>query len=75
MGAGWGTTETTADVGTAVAPFIAPAALSFSLPISSQTVNGFVGGGQIGYNYQVGFVVLGVEGDVEWENLQEPPPA
>src|SRR4029077_3718642 len=42
--------------------------------ISSQTVNGFVGGGQIGYNYQVGFLVLGVEGDVEGENLQGTTP-
>jgi outer membrane immunogenic protein len=76
VGAGWGTTETTANVGAAVAPFIAPipATLAFSVPISSQTVNGFLGGGQIGYNYQIGFVVLGVEGDLEWENLQGTSP-
>jgi hypothetical protein len=38
VGAGWGTTETTADIGATVAPFITPATLAFQLPLSSQTV-------------------------------------
>ena len=74
VGAGWGTTETTADIGTAVAPLITPATVAFSLPISSQTVNGFLGGGQIGWNWQTGVFVFGVEGDVEWENLKGSGP-
>jgi outer membrane immunogenic protein len=28
--------------------------------------NSFVGGGQIGYNWQLGSIVLGVEGDIAW---------
>ncbi|ALK08634.1 outer membrane protein [Blastochloris viridis] len=31
--------------------------------------NGFLGGGQIGFNYQVGQWVFGVEGDVSWTDL------
>jgi outer membrane immunogenic protein len=26
----------------------------------------FIGGGQVGYNYQIGKFVIGVEGDIEW---------
>ena len=26
----------------------------------------FIGGGQLGYNYQIGYIVLGVEGDFDW---------
>jgi outer membrane immunogenic protein len=74
VGAGWGTTETSANIGQFVAPLIAPATLAFQLPLSSQTVNGFLGGGQLGYNWQFGAFVLGVEGDVEWENLQGNSP-
>ncbi|WP_243371184.1 outer membrane protein [Microvirga solisilvae] len=29
----------------------------------------FVGGGQIGYNYQMGSFVLGVEGDLQWADF------
>lgn len=72
--AGWGTTEATADIGATVAPFITPATLAFQLPLSSQTVNGFLGGGQIGWNWQTGVFVFGVEGDVEWENLKGSGP-
>jgi outer membrane immunogenic protein len=28
--------------------------------------NSFIGGGQVGYNYQIGAVVFGVEGDFDW---------
>ena len=76
VGAGWGTTETSVNVGAAAAPFLAavPATLAFQLPLSSQTVNGFLGGGQIGWNWQTGVFVFGVEGDVEWENLKGSAP-
>jgi outer membrane immunogenic protein len=74
FGAGWGTTETTADIGAAVAPFIAPNTLQFLLPLSSQTVNGFLGGGQVGWNWQTGVFVFGVEGDFEWEDLKGSSP-
>jgi outer membrane immunogenic protein len=31
--------------------------------------SGFIGGGQIGFNYQIGQWVLGVEGDISWTDL------
>src|SRR5215218_5627268 len=31
--------------------------------------DGFVGGGQIGYNYQIGSFVLGIEADLQWADL------
>lgn len=47
-GYGWGSKEWS-DVG----PFS-----------SSHDLDGFIGGGQVGYNYQVGQIVFGVEGDL-----------
>lgn len=35
---------------------------------TGQSVDGFLGGGQVGYNYQLGTMVLGVEGDFSWSN-------
>jgi outer membrane immunogenic protein len=37
-------------------------------------VNGFLGGGQIGYNYQMGWVVLGVEGDLSEADITGSAP-
>jgi outer membrane immunogenic protein len=34
------------------------------------SLDGFSAGGQIGYNYQFGALVAGVEGDFTWTNLQ-----
>jgi outer membrane immunogenic protein len=50
LGGAWGTKEMTD-------PF-------FGKSLANASVNGFLGGGQIGYNYQTGWVVLGVEGDL-----------
>ena len=33
-------------------------------------VKGFLGGGQIGYNQQVGNVVFGIEADASWGNIK-----
>lgn len=33
-------------------------------PFSSHDIDGFIGGGQVGYNFQVGQIVFGVEGDL-----------
>ena len=61
IGAGWGTTKST--LTSIAAPGLGAAAIS--LPIAQNSRSGFLGGGQIGYNYQLGWAVLGVEGDFE----------
>ena len=33
-------------------------------------VDGFIGGGQIGYNHQMGSIVLGVEGDISFSDVK-----
>jgi outer membrane immunogenic protein len=34
------------------------------------TISGFLGGGQIGGNYQVGSLVFGIEGSGDWSNIK-----
>lgn len=36
---------------------------------ANTTPSGFLGGGQVGYNYQIDRLVLGIEGDGSWANL------
>jgi len=66
-GAGWGTSASSINLS-------ALAAGLGTLPVSSHELNGFLGGGQIGYNWQTGNVVLGVEGDGDWANIQGTAP-
>jgi outer membrane immunogenic protein len=40
----------------------------------SEAVNGFLGGGQAGYNWQAGVFVFGVEGDFDAAGLQGNAP-
>jgi outer membrane immunogenic protein len=73
VGAGWGTTEASAEVG----PFFLGGgvpAITANLPATSQTLNGFLGGFQGGYNWQFGSVVAGLEGDFEWSGMTGTAP-
>lgn len=45
-----------------------------NLPVASHELNGFLAGGQVGYNWQTGNIVLGVEGDGDWSNVQGTAP-
>jgi outer membrane immunogenic protein len=45
-----------------------------TLPLYSQGLNGFLGGGQIGYNYQSGNFLVGVEGDGDWTHINGTTP-
>ncbi len=69
-GAGWATAASSIDLG-------ALTGLTTGLgtfPVGSHEINGFLGGGQIGYNWQTGNVVLGVEGDGDWANISGTAP-
>jgi outer membrane immunogenic protein len=42
----------------------------FGGPHNTFNDSGFIGGGQVGYNAQFNWLVLGVEGDFDWGNLK-----
>ncbi len=44
----------------------------FSTPLASESFNisGGLVGGTLGYNYQMGQVVFGLEGDIDWSNIR-----
>lgn len=73
-GAGWGTAASSIDLSALAAGLGAAAAGLGTFPIASHELNGFLGGGQIGYNWQIGNIVLGVEGDGDWANIQGSAP-
>ncbi len=60
VGAGWGTTEAS------LTSIVVPGAgiLNTSFPIDQNSKSGFLGGGQIGYNWQSGWAVFGVQADI-----------
>jgi outer membrane immunogenic protein len=73
VGAGFGTTETSVDVSSALTA-VTGTPISASAPLVSETFNGFVGGLQAGYNQQLGVIVLGIEGDLDAAGLQGTAP-
>jgi outer membrane immunogenic protein len=62
VGGSWGTTES--EINSIAIPAAGIALNGFVLPLSSHTNNGFIGGGQIGYNWQAGWAVFGAEVEV-----------
>lgn len=74
IGAGWAKDDTTVS-GTFPGALPAPlGGATASLPLTSQTMSGFIGGLQGGYNYQWGAVVLGVEADGDWGDINGTAP-
>jgi outer membrane immunogenic protein len=62
VGAGWGETESTVTGFTAGIPaFLTGTA---NIPFNQNSRSGFLGGGQIGYNWQSGLLVFGVQADI-----------
>ena len=71
VGAGWGTTETTL-TGATITP---PGAFgAFSFPFAQNSRSGFLGGGQAGYNWQSGWAVFGVQGDIAGMDVKGTTP-
>jgi outer membrane immunogenic protein len=58
VGAGWGTAEA------AITSTSVPGFLPAGLPLGQTNQSGFLGGGQFGYNWQSGWAVFGVQGDI-----------
>jgi outer membrane immunogenic protein len=72
-GAGWGTAASSIDLSGLGAVITGLGAVG-SFPVGSHELNGFLAGGQIGYNWQMGNVVFGIEGDGDWANIQGTAP-
>ena len=69
VGAGWGTTESTLtslSAGGIVAPV--------GFPIAQNSRSGVLGGGQLGYNWQSGWAVFGVQGDIAGMDVKGTTP-
>jgi outer membrane immunogenic protein len=72
IGGKWANVSGTVDVAPATALFAALPS-GASLPIGSSTQGSFIGGGQLGYNWQTGPIVFGIEGDIDaqhWNTTQ-----
>jgi len=61
VGGSWGTADASLDAG-------GPLGFPASFQLGSGTTNGILGGGQIGYNWQAGGFVLGIQGDIAATN-------
>ena len=70
VGAGWGTAETTVD--SIAAPGFPLTPLGLALTQNSRS--GFLGGGQIGYNFQSGWAVFGVQADIAGMDVKGTAP-
>jgi outer membrane immunogenic protein len=73
LGYSWGRGSTDGSVtGTrTVAVLVAPPVTTVlpTVPLTGRAdVNGFIGGGQLGYNWQAGSFVYGLEGDIQFSN-------
>jgi outer membrane immunogenic protein len=68
-GAGWGTTETTL-TSISAAGITEPV----NLALAQNSRSGFLGGGQVGYNYQFGWAVFGIQGDIAGMDVKGTTP-
>jgi outer membrane immunogenic protein len=62
VGYGWGTSDSTATTGNVNFPV--------GFVFTPNDLTGAVAGGHAGYNYQIGQIVVGIEGDFDWTNLK-----
>jgi outer membrane immunogenic protein len=75
VGAGWGTTESTL-TGASITGLRGGGAATFpfTLPFSQTNSSGFLGGVQAGANWQAGWAVLGVQGDIAGADIKGTSP-
>jgi outer membrane immunogenic protein len=68
VNAGWGwRSDDQESVVLAPGPGVVPGTLNFD----NNNDGGFTGGAQIGYNYQIGSFVIGVETDIQWADTDQ----
>jgi outer membrane immunogenic protein len=70
VGGGWASNNWYEDATVTGAGGVAPA----GFPDAAYNASGVIGGGQIGYNYQSGWAVFGVEGDVSGTGIKGSGP-
>jgi outer membrane immunogenic protein len=68
-GAGWGTTESAINLG----GLLGVGGVG-SFPLAQNSKSGFLGGGQIGYNFQSGWAVFGVQADIAGMDVKGSTP-
>src|SRR6185437_13548940 len=61
VGAGWGQDETTINSFSVTPPGVT---IPANIPFNQNSRSGFLGGGQVGANWQAGWFVLGVQADI-----------
>jgi outer membrane immunogenic protein len=69
VGAGWGTSESTLD-----SVSFGGASIPLGLGLAQNSKSGFLGGGQIGYNFQSGWAVFGVQADIAGMDVKGTTP-
>jgi outer membrane immunogenic protein len=70
VGGAWGTIESSVPIDIP----IGDGGINFDLPLASHGINGFIGGGQIGFNIQSGVWVFGLEADASWTDVKGTAP-
>jgi outer membrane immunogenic protein len=70
VNAGWGWRNSDRDP-VFLAPGVGTPGLAGTLIFPGGDDGGFTGGGQIGYNYQIGSFVVGVETDIQWVDADQ----
>jgi outer membrane immunogenic protein len=71
VNAGWGWRDSDRDPVILAPGGLVPAGLAGTLIFNNNDDGGFTGGGQIGYNYQIGSFVVGLETDIQWADTDQ----
>jgi len=68
-GGGWATSEQSLTGIQETAPLTGPVVPVGGLAVGSQSMTGLFGGAAVGVNWQAGPAVFGLEGDINWSNI------